>query len=86
MNSERGVRQGCILSPTVFSLYIEELVDGMRRMNAAVSVANDEICVFYADDVVIVSQSADELQCLLHVVDGYERKFGVGFSSKKSTV
>ena len=33
VKSERGVRQGCILSPTQFSLYTEELAARLRRMN-----------------------------------------------------
>ena len=70
-----------------FSLYTEELAARMRRMNAGVRVGNDRICVlFYADDVVVMSESADELQNFLDVVDGYKRDFGVRFSSKKSKV
>ena len=87
MRSERGVRQGCILSPTLFSLYTEELAARMRRMNAGVRVGDGKVCVlFYADDVVVMSESADELQRLLDVVDGYGRDFGVRFSSEKSKV
>ena len=52
VKSERGVRQGCILSPTLFSLYTEELAVRLRRMNAGVRVGNEKIGVlFYADDV-----------------------------------
>lgn len=50
-------------------------------------MGNDEMCVlFYADDVVVMSESADEQQSLLDVVDGYGRDFGVRFSSEKSKV
>ena len=65
VKSERGVRQGCILSPTLFNLYTEELATRLRRMNAGVSVGNDKVCVLlYADDVVVMSESAEELQSL----------------------
>ena len=87
VKSERGVRQGCILSPTLFSLYTEELAARMRRMNAGIRVGNDRIGVLlYADDVVVMSESADELQSLLDVLDGYGKDFGVRFSSEKSKV
>ena len=87
VRSERGVRQGCILSPTLFSLYTKELAARMRRMNAGVRVGNDRVCVLlYADDVVVMSESADELQSLLDVVGQYGRDFGVKFSSEKSKV
>ena len=87
VKSERGVRQGCILSPTLFSLYTEELAARMRRMNAGIRVGNARIGVLlYADDVVVMSESADELQSLLDVLDGYGKDFGVRFSSEKSKV
>ena len=43
VKSERGVRQECILSPILFSLYTEELAARMRRLNAGVRVGNDRI-------------------------------------------
>ncbi|XP_050705903.1 uncharacterized protein LOC126991179 [Eriocheir sinensis] len=59
----------------------------MRRMNAGVRIGEDKVCVLlYADDVVVMSESAEELQSLLDVVGGYGRDFGVRFSSEKSKV
>ena len=73
---QRGVRQG--LSPTLFSLYTEELAARMRRLNAGVRVGNDRIGVLlYADDVVVMSESVGELESLLDVVDGNGKDFGV---------
>lgn len=40
----------------------------------------------YADDVVVMSESAEELQELLYVVNGYGRDFGVKFSNEKSKI
>ena len=87
VKSERGVRQGCILSLILFSMYIEELVVRLRRKNARVRVGRDKVCMLlYADDVVVMSESAYELQSLLDVVDEYGRDFGVNFSCEKSKV
>ena len=87
VKSERGVRQGCVLSPTLFSLYTEELAVRLRRMNTGVRVGRDRICILlYADDVVVMSESAEEFQSILDVVDGYGKDFGVRFSSEKSKV
>ena len=87
VKSERGVRQGCILSPTLFSLYTEELAARVRRMNVGVKVGRDKIgMLLYADDVVVMSESAEEFQRILDVVDEYGRDFGVKFSSEKSQV
>ena len=81
------IRQRCILSPILFSMYTEGLLDRLRRMNAGVSVGRDKVCMLlYADDVVVMTESAKELQSLLDVVNEYGRDFGVNFSCKKSKV
>ena len=86
VRSKRGVRQGCILSPTLFSLYTEELAARLRRKNVGVRVGENKICVLlYADDVVVMSESAEELQELLDVVSEYGNDFGVNFSSEKKS-
>lgn len=55
--------------------------------NKIVSVGEDKVCVLlYADDVVVMSKSAEELQELLDVVNEYGRDFGVKFSHNKSQV
>lgn len=69
VKSERGAGQGCMLSSTIFSLYTEELAAGMRRMKAGVRVGNGKICILYADDVVVMIESADELKDVLVVVE-----------------
>ena len=87
VKSERGVRQGCILSPTLFSLYTEELAARLRRMNVGVNVGRDKINILmYADDIVVMSESAGELQRMLDVVSEYGRDFAVKFSREKSKV
>ena len=87
MRSERGVRQECILSPTLLSLYTEEMAARMRRINAGVKVDSDKIClVLYADDVIVKSEMVEEFQSLLVVVSEYGRDFRVKFSSETSKV
>ena len=58
-----------MLSSTLFSLYTEALAFRMRRMKAGVRVGNGKICMLYADDVVVMSESADELKDVLVVVE-----------------
>ena len=63
MRSVRGVRQGCILSPLLFSLYTEEMAARLRRMDVGVHAGDKRLkLLLYADDAVIVSENGDELQ------------------------
>lgn len=87
VRSRRGVRQGCILSPLLFSLYTEELAKRLREQGGGVRVGNDKLkIVLYADDAVVMSETAEELQGMMDCVSGYGRDFDVKFSAEKSQV
>ena len=59
---ERGVRQGCVLSPDLFSVYSEVLINALEDFNG-VSVGGVNIKNFrYADDTVLMAKSEEDLQ------------------------
>ena len=85
--SNRGVRQGCILSPVLFAMYTEELAVRVKEGNWGMRVGNEKLSLLmYADDIIIMSESSDELQCMLDVVNKYSIDFGVKFGLDKSQV
>ena len=65
---KRGVRQGCVMSPDLFSIYGEiilrsiEEVEGIRV--GGVNINN----IRFADDTVLVADSEEKLQTLLDIV------------------
>ena len=59
-----------VLLLILFSMYTEELAVRLRRINAGVRVSRDKVCMLlYANAVVVMSESAEELQSLLDAVD-----------------
>ena len=83
-----GVRQGDSLSPNLFNIFMNDLVD------AFVSDSCDPVnlgsayfnCLLYADDVVLVSQSARGLQNCLNKFGDYCQKWCLDINYDKSKI
>ncbi|KAF2364674.1 Reverse transcriptase domain [Trinorchestia longiramus] len=87
VRSVRGVRQDCTLSPLLFGLYTEELAVGLRISGYGLNVGEEKLsCLLNADNIVVVSESEQELRRLLKIVDGYSRDFKVKFGGDRSKV
>ena len=67
-----GVKQGCILSPTLFSLYLNDLCKSFDSSCDKVVLGDSEIsCLMYADDIVLLSNSSAGLQNLLNKFNSF---------------
>ena len=75
----RGIRQGCILSPLLLNLYLDELprlLANLRVTQIQFSLPNGLPlnCLFYADDLILISRSAAGLQKQLNILHSYSEK------------
>jgi len=80
-----GVRQGGILSPQLFNIYINDLSDVLNSSKVG-CIMNGTICnhLCYADDMVLIAPSASALQFLLNLCDNYALSHDIIYNITKS--
>ena len=75
------------MSPTLFNFYIKELFVRIKKAKIGVQIGNRKLgCLGYADDVVLMAESKEDMDRLLNITDEYGREWGVKFSSRKCKV
>ena len=80
----QGVKQGCLLSPVLFSLYLNDLNDVLPH---GVTIAGIKIKVLlYADDIVLLSNSPVELQKMIDALYNYCSMWGLILNLNKSKI
>ena len=82
-----GVRQGDSLSPTLFSIFVNDLADDVREKEAGVYVGGLQIPILlYADDVVLISPNAHGLQCQLDALNTWCNRWCMDINQAKSQI
>jgi hypothetical protein len=64
-----GVKQGCILSPNFFTLFMKEL--GERLLNTGLGIKIGKIkipALFFADDIIIFAENEEEAKILMTTI------------------
>ena len=83
---EKGVHQGCILSPCLFNFYAEYIMRnaGLEEAQAGIKIAGRNINhLRYAGDTTLMSEIEEELKSLLMKVKEESEKTGLKLNSQK---
>ena len=83
----KGVHQGCILSPCLFNLHSEYIIQnaGLGEAHAGIKIARRNIDnLRYADDTTLMAESEEELKSLLTKVKEESEKVGINLSIQKT--
>ena len=84
-NIENGVKQGGVLSPLLFTLYIDKLLSDLSKSGSGCYIGNVFMGAFaYADDIVLLSPSYSGLKSLLKVCEHFSDMFDIVFNASKS--
>ncbi|XP_063966129.1 uncharacterized protein LOC135156775 [Lytechinus pictus] len=84
---QQGVRQGGVLSPSLYTLFIDGLIKTLRDKNLGCHI-NDRYAgvLVLADDVALLSNSATELQAMLDTTLAYSQCWRYKINPTKSAV
>ena len=84
-STTNGVRQGRILSPYLFSVYVDELSEQLKMCNVGCSMNGHLINhIMYADDLVLISSTG--LCQLLRECENFGISRDVKYNAKKSAI
>ena len=85
----KGVRQGYVLSPCLFNLYTENVIQNSRldEAHAGIKIAGRNINnLRYADDTTLMAENEAELKNFLMKVKEESEKAGLKFNIQKTKI
>ena len=84
---EKGVRQGCLLSPCLFNLYTEHIMRNARldELQAGIKIGGRNINnLRYVDDTTLTAENREKLKRLLMKVKEESERAGLRLNIKNS--
>ncbi len=89
----QGVRQGAILSPFLFNLWVRELMRELEGKGAKVKTATNGIvrthwvgALTYADDMTLLAGSNVEVKEMLQIIEEWARKYRMKINEEKCEI
>ncbi len=82
-----GVRQGDILSITLFSVFINDLAHEIKSMNIGISIDNIQVAILlYVDDIIFLADNKVDLQKMLDKLNEWCEKWYMSVNLNKTKV
>ena len=80
-----GVRQGGVLSPLLFSVYVDELLEKLKNKGIECSINHILTgALGYTDDIILICPSATAMKEMIKMCEDYAKDHNILFNGKKS--
>ena len=80
-----GVKQGAIVSPILFCMYLDTLLMELRKAGVGCFIGDWFVAALaYADDVILLAPTARAMRTMLDICDSFAAEFNVKFNGNKS--
>jgi hypothetical protein len=82
-----GVRQGDTLSPLLFNIFINGIVEKVKSTGFGARVGEEKVAILlFADDMVLLAESEEELRKLMKAVEEYCKEWHLEVNVEKTKV
>ena len=82
-----GVKQGDIISPVLFSMYLNDLATGIKDLNCGIDINGFNCSILlYADDIVLIAPNEESLQKMLDFIKNWCDKWRMAINADKTQV
>ena len=83
-----GVRQGCLLSPVLFNIFLEKIMqDSLVDQSSSIAIGGRKINnLRFADDIDLIAGSESELQSLTDSLEKASTSYGMEINHEKSKI
>ena len=82
-----GVKQGDIISPILFSMYLNDLATGVKDLNCGIDINGMNLSILlYADDIVLMAPDERSLQKMITFIEKWCGKWRMAINADKTQV
>ena len=84
-SATNGVKQGGVLSPLLFTVYMDELLTRLQQSDVGCHIGHRFVgALAYADDLTLLAPDQNALACMIQICSAFAAEYLLTFNAKKT--